>query len=230
MVVAVSRTTAGVVVRRLIPTVIALPILLGWIQLLGLRAGAYEISAGTALFVLANVLGFGAVILVGGAFLHRAELARHASARHEAELHSENRRVAEVSRMKSQFLANMSHEMRTPLNAVIGFGALVHEEKAGPINDEQREYLGDVVSSAKHLLQLVEDVLDLARLEAGRMEPRLVRVDPSTIAAEVIDVLRPIATAKRVAIHYQADVRIPSVATDPRMLRQILWNYLSNAV
>src|SRR6185312_14254378 len=78
--------------------------------------------------------------------------------------------LQKANRMKSEFLANMSHELRTPLNGIIGFTEFLIDEKPGPLKPEQKEYLGDVLSSARHLLQLINDVLDLAKVEAGKME------------------------------------------------------------
>src|SRR5262249_19262616 len=86
------------------------------------------------------------------------------------ELEEQNRRVQEANRLKSEFLANMSHELRTPLNAIIGFSEMMHDGKAGPVTSAQLEYLNDILASGRHLLQLINDVLDLAKVEAGRMD------------------------------------------------------------
>src|SRR5262249_51620885 len=79
-------------------------------------------------------------------------------------------RMQEASRLKSEFLANMSHELRTPLNAIIGFADLMHKGKVGPVSSEHHEYLGDILTSSRHLLRLINDVLDLAKVESGKME------------------------------------------------------------
>jgi PAS domain S-box-containing protein len=146
------------------------------------------------------------------------------------ELETQNRRAQEASRLKSEFLANMSHELRTPLNAIIGFSALMHAGKAGPMSETQTEYLGDILSSSRHLLQLINDVLDLAKVEAGRIEIHPQGVDLSRVAAEVRDILRGLAVEKHVEISLKVADDLTDVVTDPRLLKQVLYNYLSNAI
>src|SRR6266545_429540 len=106
------------------------------------------------------------------------------------ELEAHNRRVQDINRLKSEFLANMSHELRTPLNAIIGFAELMHDGKVGPVADNHREYLGDILGSSRHLLQLINDVLDLSKIEAGKMEFNPEPVNPAVVVAEVRDTLR----------------------------------------
>ena len=155
----------------------------------------------------------------------------------QAELHAtnaalaeQNRRVEEASRHKSEFLANMSHELRTPLNAVIGFSELMHDGKVGAVNADQREFLGDILTSSRHLLQLIDDVLDLAKVEAGRMEFRPEPLSVSGVAGEVRDVLRPLAARKRIALEVEVSPELHEVVADPGRVRQILYNYVSNAI
>src|SRR4029079_15328150 len=106
------------------------------------------------------------------------------------------RSLQEASRLKSEFLANMSHELRTPLNAIIGFAELLHDGKAGPVAPDQKEFLGDILISSQHLLQLIHDVLDLAKVESGKMEFRPVAVDLQKVVGEVRDILRSMAASK----------------------------------
>jgi len=146
------------------------------------------------------------------------------------ELEAENRRANEASRLKSEFLANMSHELRTPLNAVIGFSALLHAGKAGALSPTQVEYLGDILTSSRHLLQLINDVLDLAKIEAGRLDVRPEPVDLLRLTSEVRDILRGLATDKGVSISVDVDEQLEGIVTDPRIFKQILYNYLSNAI
>jgi len=149
--------------------------------------------------------------------------------RREAEERS--RRMEEANRLKSEFLANMSHELRTPLNAIIGFTALMHEGKAGPIDALHREYLGDVLASSRHLLQLINDILDLAKVEAGKMELRLERVEVARVIREVRDIVRGIAADRRIQLSVAHDAEaLPTIHVDPRVLKQVLYNYLSNAI
>jgi len=140
------------------------------------------------------------------------------------------RALQEASRLKSEFLANMSHELRTPLNAIIGFAEILHDEKVGPVEPEQKEYLGDILTSSRHLLQLINDVLDLSKIEAGKMEFRPERVDPSKVVVEIRDMLRSLAASKRVAVTVEAAGALDEVFIDPAKLKQVLYNYLSNAL
>jgi PAS domain S-box-containing protein len=145
-------------------------------------------------------------------------------------LEEQYRRIQEASRMKSEFLANMSHELRTPLNAVIGFAELLHDGKAGAVSADQKEYLGDILTSAQHLLQLINDVLDLAKVEAGKMTFRMEPIDPARLAAEVRDTLRSLVGEKRMSIQLEVAPDFGDVVADAAKLRQILYNYLSNAL
>ncbi|MEO6953885.1 MAG: PAS domain S-box protein [Polyangia bacterium] len=147
-----------------------------------------------------------------------------------AELDLENRRIQAQSRLKSEFLANMSHELRTPLNAIIGFAALMHAGKAGPLAAIHVEYLGDILTSARHLLQLINDVLDLAKIEAGHLELHVERVDLPKLVSEVKDILRGLAAERRVRLVVELDPGLSIVSVDARMLKQVLYNYLSNAI
>ena len=139
-------------------------------------------------------------------------------------------KMQEASRLKSEFLANMSHELRTPLNAIIGFNELVYRGKAGPVSERQHEYLNDSLSSARHLLQLINDVLDLAKVEAGKMEFRPQEVDLDQLTNEVRDVLRGLATSKRLRISTEIDPSLSPVVVDPARVKQVLYNFLSNAI
>jgi PAS domain S-box-containing protein len=138
--------------------------------------------------------------------------------------------LQEASRLKSEFLANMSHELRTPLNAIIGFAELMHDAKVGPVSPSHREFLGDILSSARHLLQLINDVLDLSKIEAGRMVFRQEPVDLPRLCGEVRDILRSLAAARRIAIAVAVSPAVGEVFADPARLKQLLYNYLSNAI
>ena len=138
--------------------------------------------------------------------------------------------LEKANHLKSVFLANMSHELRTPLNAIIGFSELMHDGKVGPVSAEHKEYLGDILMSSRHLLRLINDVLDLAKVESGRMEFRPEPVDVPRIVDEVRDVLRTLAAEKRIHIEVEIDPRSTGIVTDPARLKQVLYNYLSNAL
>jgi protein-histidine pros-kinase len=136
----------------------------------------------------------------------------------------------EASRLKSEFLANMSHELRTPLNAIIGFAELMHDGKAGVVSAHQQEYLGDILTSSRHLLQLINDVLDLSKVEAGKMEFRPEPVDLAKLVREVKDILRTMAAKKQIRVEATIDAGATGVTVDPAKLKQVLYNYLSNAI
>src|SRR5579863_6659502 len=123
------------------------------------------------------------------------------------------RRVYEASRLKSEFLANMSHELRTPLNTVMGFAAFIQSGKAGPVTDAQKEYLGDILQSSRHLLQLIDDILDLAKIEAGKMRFAPEQVDLAQVVQEVGDSMRVLAAEKNLALSIEVE---PALA--PAML------------
>ncbi len=150
--------------------------------------------------------------------------------RQNEELEEQNRRIQEANRLKSEFLANMSHELRTPLNAIIGFSELLHDGRAGPVSIKQKSYVGDVLSSARHLLQLINDVLDLSKVESGKMEFFPEPVDPAKVVNEVCDILRTLTARKRIALRTEIDPQLTEVMLDPAKLKQVLFNYLSNAL
>lgn len=159
--------------------------------------------------------------------LNAAQLELHAK---NEELIKQNRRVEEANRLKSQFLANMSHELRTPLNAIIGFSELIHDGKVGPVADNHKEYLGDVLTSAQHLLQLINDVLDLAKVESGKMEFFYAQMDLRKIINEVCDVLRTLMSRTRTRVSIEIGAGLDEVWVDASKLKQVLYNYLSNAM
>ena len=146
------------------------------------------------------------------------------------ELEEQYLRVQEANRLKSEFLANMSHELRTPLNSIIGFTELMHDGKVGPLNADQKEYMGDILTSSRHLLQLINDVLDLSKVESGKMEFRPEPVELGRLIGEVRDILRSIAGNKHIAITSEVVPALGQVMIDPAKLKQVLYNYLSNAL
>jgi len=138
--------------------------------------------------------------------------------------------LQEANRMKSEFLANMSHELRTPLNGIIGFTEFLIDEKPGPLKPKQKEYMGDVLNSAHHLLQLINDVLDLAKVEAGKMElhPEIFPVHKAV--EEVAAVIKGIANKKRIVVGITVGAGLEAVLLDQHKFKQVLYNLLSNAV
>ncbi len=146
------------------------------------------------------------------------------------ELEAQNRHVQEANRLKGEFLANMSHELRTPLNGIIGFAELMHDGRVGPVSAQHQEYLADILSSGKHLLQLINDVLDLSKVEAGKFEFKPEPVIPELLVREVCEIVRTLAAHKRIQLGIEIDPALTAIVADSRSLKQILYNYLSNAL
>jgi signal transduction histidine kinase len=132
--------------------------------------------------------------------------------------------------MKSKFLASMSHELRTPLNGIIGFTEFLVDEKPGPLNAKQKEYLTDVYNSAQHLLQLINDILDVAKVEAGRIDLNAEAFSLAKATGEVCAVINGIAQKKGVAVRSVVPAEIGSVTLDQQKFKQVCYNLLSNAV
>lgn len=158
-----------------------------------------------------------------------AELERRVKER-TAELTAANARLRELDRLKSEFLATMSHELRTPLNSIIGFTSLVKEEITGPLNDEQRKQLGMVYSASKHLLGLINDLLDVSRIEAGRFRLEHEAFDFSGVVAETVAQIKPLAQAKRLTLRPQLPLGALPMFGDRRRCLQVLLNLTHNAI
>jgi len=145
------------------------------------------------------------------------------------ELELQNREVERATQLKSQFLASMSHELRTPLNAIIGFSELLTREPSITATDKYKRWLGHTIDAGKHLLQLVNDVLDLSKIEAGHMELHLENFAVETAVPEVLSNIRQLAMAKRIQVDIQGTTDI-NIYADYVRFKQILYNLLSNAV
>ncbi len=146
------------------------------------------------------------------------------------ELEQQNKLIQQATRLKSEFLANMSHELRTPLNGIIGFSEILYDERVGPVSSEHKEYLQDILTSARHLLQLINDVLDLAKIEAGKLEFLPEQIETDILVGEVRNIVRTLAAKKRIAFRTEVDPALATLDADPRSLKQILYNYVSNAL
>ncbi|WP_081612052.1 PAS domain-containing hybrid sensor histidine kinase/response regulator [Janthinobacterium sp. CG3] len=150
------------------------------------------------------------------------------TARKQAE--ADKDKLQEDSRMKSKFLANMSHELRTPLNGIIGFAEFLSDGKPGALNAKQKEYLLDILNSGKHLLQLINDVLDLAKVEAGKMELNPESFTLAHAIGEVCAVARPMAQNKRIQVNVKVAPELGSVTLDQQKFKQVLYNLISNGI
>ena len=146
------------------------------------------------------------------------------------ELEVANRELAAASQQKSEFLANMSHELRTPLNAIIGFSEVLTDRMFGELNGKQEEYLKDIYASGNHLLSLINDILDLSKIEAGRMELELTEFDLPTAIDNALMLIRERAGRRSIALQTDIDGRLGQVQADERKVRQVVLNLLSNAI
>jgi signal transduction histidine kinase len=212
--------------------------------LIGAGAGSLALALALALVLSSSVVGplrrtEGRLAEIGaGDFSGRLEVANRdeigkLAARVNStsdELQHVYRELEVASQHKSDFLATMSHELRTPLNAIIGFSEVLHERMFGELNERQAEYVGDVLEAGRHLLSLINDVLDLSKVEAGRMELVLSQVSLSATLRSGLTMHAERASRGGVALELELDQEELVVEADERKLRQVVFNLLSNAV
>jgi signal transduction histidine kinase len=174
-------------------------------------------SLGRAFETTYSPLTDGAGRVVGGVGVSIDVTERRAAARAEAE-----------SEAKSRFLAGMSHEFRTPLNSILGFAQLLEQPAGGELSERQRHYVANIVSSGRHLLSLVNDVLDISRVASGRLQLRSDGFDLAAVVRDVVAEIEPLAAAKQLRL--RVDSIVVAGAGDVRATRQILLNLLANAI
>lgn len=150
--------------------------------------------------------------------------------RAEETLHLANAEMQRALRLKDEFLANMSHELRTPLNAVLGITESLLEQISGPLNEKQKKYLQTILESAQHLLELINDILDLAKVNAGRIELDINKIDIQTFAQSNLRMVRELAQKKNIKVNLEIAPTVKSAWADERRLKQMLVNLLSNAI
>jgi PAS domain S-box-containing protein len=149
----------------------------------------------------------------------------------EGDLEEARGQAEKASALKSEFLAKISHEIRTPLNAILGFAEVIMDERFGPIgNDRYKEYLKDIHSSGAHVMSLINDLLDLSKIEAGKLELSFVPVDANRIIQECVSLMQPQAAHERIIMRLSLFDKLPRIVADERSLRQIMLNLMSNAV
>jgi signal transduction histidine kinase len=146
------------------------------------------------------------------------------------EIADKSAQLEAASRHKSEFLANMSHELRTPLNAIIGFSEVLTERMFGELNEKQDEYLKDIHASGQHLLSLINDILDLSKIEAGRMELEVTDFDLPNAIDNALILVRERATRRGITLGHSVDERLGTIRGDERKVKQVLLNLLSNAL
>jgi PAS domain S-box-containing protein len=150
--------------------------------------------------------------------------------RFEQTLQQKNAELEEASRMKSEFLANMSHELRTPLNAIMGFSEVLRDGLMGEMTDQQRGCIGNIFSSGQHLLALINDILDLSKVEAGKMTLDLAPVQLSALLVNSLSIVSEKAVTRRIRLGMAPGKDLGSIGLDARKVKQIVYNRLSNAV
>jgi signal transduction histidine kinase len=152
------------------------------------------------------------------------------NARLFSELEDKRRQLEEANQHKSEFLASVSHELRTPLNAIIGFSEVMLERLFGEVNEKQEEYLQDILSSGRHLLSLINDILDLAKIEAGRMELEAGDFDLPQAIDNTLVLIRERALRRGITVERTVDPALGEIRGDERKIKQVMLNLLSNAV
>ena len=150
--------------------------------------------------------------------------------RFEQTLRQKNVELEDASRMKSEFLANMSHELRTPLNAIIGFSEVLKDGMVGEMSEKQRAFIGDIFSSGNHLLSLINDILDLSKVEAGKMMLDLEPVQVASLFENSLSIIRERAATRHIRLDLEAAGDLGTIQADARKVKQIAYNLLSNAI
>jgi PAS domain S-box-containing protein len=148
----------------------------------------------------------------------------------EQRIARQNAALERASRLKSEFLANMSHELRTPLNAIIGFSEVMIDGLVGDLNEQQADYASEILSAGQYLLSLINDILDLSKIEAGKMKLQYSVIDPRLVCENALSIVRARARENKIELSLDFDPRVGSFLADERMFKQILYNLLSNAV
>jgi signal transduction histidine kinase len=232
---------AGVLTRRLLPAAILAPVVLGIIRTAGESAGMYESEFGVSLFAVACILTFVLLVVWSARVLRNTDKERVdlLAMEKQARAHAENARSeAEAARAeaerannsKTDFLAVMSHELRTPLTAIMGYEELLSDGITGPVTDLQRQQLGRINASARHLLGLIDEILTFARVDIGRERVRWESMSINHTLTEAAALVEPMAAAKKLRFAMELLEEDQSIQTDGTKLRQMLVNILSNGI
>jgi signal transduction histidine kinase len=232
---------AGVLTRRLLPGALFVPILLGIIRTIGESAGIYEPEFGVSLFAVASILTFAGLVLWSARVLRASDKERvdllvleqqaraHAEkARSEAE--AARAEAERANNSKTDFLAVMSHELRTPLTAIMGYEELLSDGITGPVTELQRQQLGRINASARHLLGLIDEILTFTRVDVGRERVRWEAMAINQTLGDAAALVEPMASAKDINFIVELLEEDQVIQTDGTKLRQMLVNLLSNAI
>ncbi|GAC1410152.1 MAG: hypothetical protein NVSMB53_03740 [Gemmatimonadaceae bacterium] len=232
---------AGVLTRRLLPAALLAPIVLGVVRILGESAGFYESEFGASLFAVASILTFVGLVLWSARVLRTTDKERVdlLALEQQARAHAEKARIeAEAARAeaerannsKTDFLAVMSHELRTPLTAIMGYEELLSDGITGPVTELQRQQLGRINASARHLLGLIDEILTFARVDVGRERVRWESISVNHTLADSAALVEPMAAAKDIRFIVELLDEDQAIQTDSTKLRQMLVNLLSNGI
>ncbi|HUQ97884.1 MAG TPA: HAMP domain-containing sensor histidine kinase [Gemmatimonadaceae bacterium] len=232
---------AGVLTRRLLPAAILAPVILGMIRMAGESAGVYESEFGVSLFAVASILTFVLLVVWSARVLRNTDKERVdlLALEKQARAHAEKARSeAEAARAeaerannsKTDFLAVMSHELRTPLTAIMGYEELLSDGITGPVTDLQRQQLGRINASARHLLGLIDEILTFARVDIGRERVRWESMSVNHTLTDAASLVEPMAAAKKLKLVIELLEEDQSIQTDGTKLRQMLVNILSNGI
>jgi signal transduction histidine kinase len=232
---------AGVLTRRLLPAALLAPILLGVIRIVGETAGLYESEFGISLFAVSCILIFVGLVLWSARVLRNTDKERVdlLAMEQQARAHAERARSeAEAARAeaerannsKTDFLAVMSHELRTPLTAIMGYEELLSDGITGPVTELQRQQLGRINASARHLLGLIDEILTFARVDIGRERVRWESLSINHTLGDAAALVEPMAAAKNIQFFIHLLEEDQAIQTDGTKLRQMLVNLLSNGI
>ena len=232
---------AGVLTRRLLPAALLAPILLGVIRILGEPSGFYESEFGVSLFAVASIMTFVGLVLWSARVLRNTDKERVdlLALEQQARAHAEKARSeAEAARAeaerannsKTDFLAVMSHELRTPLTAIMGYEELLSDGITGPVTELQRQQLGRINASARHLLGLIDEILTFARVDVGRERIRWESMSVNHTIADSAGLVEPMAAAKSIDFIVDLLEEDQAIQTDGTKLRQMLVNLISNGI
>ena len=218
---------AGRITRRLLPATIILPLAFGWLWKTGREAELFSRETGVAMFAIVMVASLIALVIASAHAIRDTDHERERILNREREARAE---ADAASRVKGEFLATMSHELRTPLNAIIGYSNLLAEGLSGDLDATQQRQVNRIAASADHLLALIEQVLTLSQLEAGKSDLVPEPVNAGAIVAETADMLQPLVQQRGLVFHADVAPGLPALMADAPRLRQVLVNLLGNAV
>lgn len=232
---------AGVLTRRLLPAAVIAPVLLGLFRLAGETAGLYETEFGVSLFAVSSIVTFVVLVLWSARALRESDKervdllameknARAIAEKARAEAEAARAEAERANTSKTDFLAVMSHELRTPLTAIMGYEELLSDGITGPVTELQRQQLGRINASARHLLGLIDEILTFARVDVGRERVRWESVSINQSLNDAAALVEPMASAKKLKYIIELLDEDQAIQTDPTKLRQMLVNLLSNAV